>query len=152
MLTNEDTLVTVLKALEVSSVSAMITHSSMPQLVHVGWKIIEYTVVHAASYVLQIFRCYQCTQRCRLLYSPPPLYSPPNMYCSVVQLAHVGWKIIEYTVVVHAASYVLQIVRCYQCTQRCRLLYSPPPMYSPPTMYVCMYVWSSHIVEYGSTE
>ena len=48
----------------------------------------------------EIFHCYQCTQRCRLL------YSPPNMYSSVVQLVHVGWKIIEYTVV-HATSYVL---------------------------------------------
>ena len=34
------------------------------------------------------------------------MHSPPNMYSSVVQLVHVGWKIIEYTVV-HATSYVL---------------------------------------------
>ena len=54
----------------------------------------------------KIFRCYQCTQRSRLLYSPPLMYSPPTMYSSVVQLVHVGWKLIEYTVV-HATSYVL---------------------------------------------
>ena len=57
----------------------------------------------------EIFCCYQCTQRCRLLYSPSPMYS------SVVQLVHVGWKIIEYTVV-HATSYVLYCT--FRCTQR----------------------------------
>ena len=54
----------------------------------------------------EIFRCYQCTQRGRLLYSPPPMYSPATMYYSAVQLVHVDWKIIEYTVV-HATSDVL---------------------------------------------
>ena len=54
----------------------------------------------------EIFHCYQCTQRCRLLYSPPSMYFPPTLYSSVVQFVHVGWKIIEYTVV-HATSYVL---------------------------------------------
>ena len=109
-------------------------YSSVVQLEYVAWKKIEYTVVHATSYVLEIIRCYQCTNCFRLLYSLPPLYSPPTMYSSVVQLVHVGRKVREYTVL-HATSYVLQIFRCYQYTQRCRLLYSPPPMYSPPNMY-----------------
>ena len=121
-------------------------YSSVVQLVHVGWKIIEYTVVHATSYELQIFRCYQCTQRCRLLCSPPPMYSPPNMYSSVVQLIHVGWKIIEYTGV-HATSYELQIFRCCQCAQRCRLLYSPPNMYSNVVQLVNV-GWKVILIEY----
>ena len=63
----------------------------------------------------EILRCYQCTQRCRLPYSPPHMYSPPTMYTSVVQLVHVGWKIIEYTVV-HATLYVVYCT--FRCTQR----------------------------------
>ena len=37
------------------------------------------------------------------------------MYSSVVQLLHVGWKIIEY-IVVHATSYVLYCT--FRCMQR----------------------------------
>ena len=102
------------------------------QLVHVGWKIKEYAVVHSTSYVLIIFRCYQYKQLSRLLYFSPLTYSPPNRF---VQLVQVGWNIREQTVV-HATSYVLKIFCCYQLTQRCLLLYSPPLMYSPPNIFV----------------
>ena len=119
-------------------------HSSVVQLVHVGWKIIECDVDHATSYVLEIICCYQCTQRCRWLYSPPPMYSPPNVF---VQLVHVGWKIIEYTVV-HATSYVLNMFRYYQYTQRSRLLYFPPLMYSLLNMLVQLVHVGWKIIEY----
>ena len=67
----------------------MCNYSSVVQLVHVGWKIIEYTVVHATSYVLYCtFRCTQrllgirvyCKQLCTL-YKPPILACCSNVPC-----------------------------------------------------------------------
>ena len=67
-------------------------YSSVVQLAHVGWKIIEYTVVHATTYV----------------------HATSYMYSSVLQLVHVGWKIIEYTVVSVTSCVLYCTLRCTQ--------------------------------------
>ena len=82
--------------------------------------------------------------------------SPP-IYCTLNINRHAGApeKQQNKSNVVHLSSHMVVIIYCYiGCKDKATIWYLngfPEVSNLGSTVYVCMYVWSSHIAEYGST-